>query len=343
MTSNVRLAMVEHSHIISALLQLLLLLRNKGQSKMHDVRTIRTILCTINSLCLERNTRLQILLHGEGILLGILLQYLLSRQIDDVVRRRSARALRLLAQCNATANILLRLTLRSEIGDTNNFLASLHQAALYDPCLDVRGEATIAYTKCITCAFFRKHLLQKDIIDELNQILDKLAELANQVPTAAPEALSKTFQELVINLSTEEQSNNIRTTILRHDTYIKAVTELALCSNASYTTCTCIASTLVCLALDKSLNCDLLVTEPILKCLVHIASDDEFNIPSTQEQQETANQALLELASNTSRLKQLATHGGLLSALIRYTTNCIDETAKQSFKTTLLSRLIPQL
>mmetsp|Transcript_6055 Transcript_6055/g.9604 ORF Transcript_6055/g.9604 Transcript_6055/m.9604 type:complete len:595 (-) Transcript_6055:1278-3062(-) len=338
LTSRVRVAMVENSHVISALLQLLLRFSNFYPYKQH-AKAARTLLCTLGTLCLETDACLLLILHGDGMILSILFQYLRSAQVDEVIRRRSARALRLLSQSKATVAVLVTLKLATYEDEDSDFLTSLYQVARHDPCLNVRTEATMAYAQCVAYAFTEKSPLgEETFFKRLDQIMNNLVELSQKVPTAA-EPLAETFQNQVKKTSSEK-SRDVRVIILRHPSYLKAITDLALRPNSSRLTYNCITSSLICLARDESLDRDMLVTEPVLNCLVHMATNSES---AGQEQREAAVQALVELSSSTSRSKEIVTHGGLLHALIRYTTGCIDGNAKENVKKTLLSRLIPEL
>lgn len=341
LTSLVRTAMIEHSNVISALMQLLLRLGNLCPSKQYGKAT-RTLLCTLGTLCLESDACLLFILHGDGIILSILFQYLRIEQVDEVIRRRAARILRLFAQSTATITVLVTLKWTSYEGKESDFLTSLYKVARHDLCIDVRKEAIMAYAQCITYLFTESCSWSKEtFFQRLDQIMNNMVELALQMPAAA-EPLAETFQDQIKKTS-PEKSKEVRIAILRHPTYLKAMTELALRPNASRLIYKSITSSVLCLARDESLDRNLLVTEPILNCLVHMAKNLESTRQTGREQQEAAVQVLVDLSSSTNRSKDIVTHGGLLHALIRYTTTCIDETAKANVKKTLLHRLIPEL
>jgi hypothetical protein len=309
LTPTVRLAMAEHSGILSALVQMCSAHQQAGGRNM---KTIRNVLCTLDSLSLEADSCMLLLLHGDGMILGVLLHFLSTAAGDDVVRRRSARALRLLARDKAVPILL----------NSTNVLSALYHAALHDISLDVRGEATTAYASCVA-----------KVNADMALHPHVLACLVDLAAGPAQESVALAFKEQV-------QHAPNRLSIVKNSEFMAAMSCIALQRGASTTARELISSGLELLSRDEAMREELL-TEPVLDVLVHNARE--------QQQQEGASvmsrdaiRALLNLASNESTRKRLVTHKGLLQVLIRFTASCQDADAKENVKKTMLM-LIPQM
>jgi hypothetical protein len=278
------------------------------------MKTIRNVLCTLDSLSLETDSCMLLLLHGDGMILGVLLHFLSTAAGDDVVRRRSARALRLLARDKAVPILL----------NSTNVLNALYHAALHDVSLDVRGEATTAYASCAA-----------KVNADMPLHPHILACLVDLAAGPAQESIALAFKEQV-------QHAPNRLSIVQNSEFMTAMTFIALQRGASGTARELISSGLEILSRDESLR-EKLLTEPVLNVLVHNAREQQ------QQQQEGSSamsqdaiRALLNLASNESTRKRLVTHKGLLQVLIRFTASCQDAVAKENVKKTMLM-LIPQM
>jgi hypothetical protein len=299
LTPNVRLAMAEHSNVLTALVQLC----SQGNQ---NCKTIRNVTCTLDNLSMETDSSMMLLLHGDGIILGVLL-HLLTAAEDDVVRRRSARALRLLARDKAVP-ILLKST---------NVMHSLHYAATHDPSCDVRSEATNAYAICAAKVNANMHIHA--------EVLNALTELA-----MGP---AVTWVVLAFKEQVENPCN--RMAVVENAELMARIVGAALQADASTLLKEHVSSALEILSEDEKIR-EKLVTELVLNVLVQNARDDD------SATSRDAIRALLNLASTESTRKRLVTHRGLLQTLIRYSKACQDAGDKERVKNTILV-LIPQI
>lgn len=298
LTPSVRLAMAEHPGVLSALIKLC--------SKADCPPKIRrNVLCTLDSLSMETDSCMLLLLHGDGMILGVLLHFLTSSK-DEVIRRRSARALRLLARDKAVPILL----------NSTNVMQCLFDAAVNDVSIDVRGEATTAFASCAA--------KMKAGMPIHAQVLRCLAQLARG---PASESVAMAVKEQV-------QHPPNRPCIVNDAELLGALSDMSLRSSASTTSREHVSSAFEMLSRAETTR-ELLVIDPVLNALIQ----------NTQTEGSTcrdAVSALLNLASAESTRKRLVTHTGLLQALIRYTAACQDAGDKESVKTTMLM-LIPQL
>lgn len=298
LTPNVRLAMTEHSGILTALVQLC-------SKSSQNVKTTRNVMCTIDNLSMETDACMMLLLHGDGMILGVLLHFLSAAE-DDVIRRRSARALRLLARDKAVPILL----------NSTNVMRSLHFSALHDPSFDVRGEASTAYASCASKVNAAMTIHK--------EVLLALTELATG---PAPASVALAFKEQV------RHSVN-RKAIMENTEFMDAVVGSALQPGASTSAREYVSAALEVLSQDEPLR-EKLLTESVLNVLVQNAREEGV-------MSQDAVRALINLASTESTRKRLVTHRGLLQTLIRYSKTCQDSRAKENVKNMMLM-LIPQI
>ena len=298
-TPIVRVVMVEHSAVLTALVQLC----SHGDQ---NTKTIRNVASIFDNLSMETDSCMMLMLHGDGMILGVL-HHLLHFAADDIVRRRCARALRLLARDKAIP-ILLKCT---------NVLNSLHHVAMHDRNVGVRGEAIAAYASCAA-------KVNADMVIH-SDVLNALKELASG---PAPASVVFAFKEQVLHPGN-------RMAIVKHADFLETMVGTCFEPDAPPSVKECICSALEILSQDDRVR-DMILTESVLNVLVQNARDEET---ATSED---AVRALLNLASNESTRKRLVTHRGLLQTLIRYSKTCQDVVVKESVKNAMLM-LIPQI
>lgn len=319
LTPSVRLAIAENSGILSALVQLCSTQRHQQQLTSggpNNAKTLRNVLCTLDSLSLETDSCMLLLLHGDGMILGLLLHFLCTAGNEDVVRRRAARALRLLARDKAVPILL----------NSTNVLNALYFAAMHDASLDVRGEATIAYASCAA-----------RVNADLPEHSDIMACLTDLSVGPAQEAVASAFLEQVHHAAN-------RAPIVQDSEFMTAMMCIALQRGASTSSKEHISGGLAILSEEEELREDLM-TEPVLNVLVHNARESQQRHEGgvTNLTSRNSISTLLNLASsNESTRRRLVTHKGLLQVLIRFTSSCQDADAKENVKKTML-KLIPQL
>jgi hypothetical protein len=293
-----RLAMAEHFSVLNVLVQLC-------TRESQNVKTLRNVVSTLGNISLDYNSCMLLLFHGDGVILTILL-HLLTKSDDEVVRRRSARALRLIAR-DRIAPLLVQST---------DILDRLRNAALKDKNIDVRDEATVAYTFCVgkVCSDMLVY----------NDTLETLMEMAKGPHLAA---VAYAFHEQV-------QNPENRNAIIEKGEFLDIVARCGLSSPYSSTAAKeSITCAIEILSRDESL-CYALLSEPVLQLLVG------HSRAQTSSVREYAIKALLNLAATRTTHKQLVTHRGFLQSLISYSKGCQDIGVKEHVKRTMLS-LIP--
>jgi hypothetical protein len=299
LTPYVRTVMAEHSAVLTALVQLC----SQGSQ---NTKTIRNVASTFDNLSMETDSCMMLMLHGDGMILEVLRHLLLSAD-DDVVRRRCARALRLLARDKAVP-ILLKCTY---------VIHSLHQVAIHDRNVDVRSEATTAYASCAA-------KVNAEMVFHSN-VLNALREMASG---PAPESVAFAFKEQALHPGN-------RMAIIEHAGFLESMVGMCFVPNASSSLKEYVCSALEILSQDERIR-EKMLTDCVLNVLVQSAREGEETVA------QDAVRALLNLASTESTRKRLVTHRGLLQTLIRFSKSCQDVSAKESVKNTMLV-LIPQI
>ena len=301
LTPHVRLEMAQEPNILSVLVHLC------GQTK--NPKTVRNSLGTICSLAMEMDSSVTIVLHGDGIILNILLHFLASACQDEVIRKRAVRTIKLLAR-EKTIPLLI---------NSPELLQKLYESAVHDTSAEVRSEAAEAFSLCSAKidAEMPKH----------SEILACLIGLANGV---APEAVS-----LALDHQSRNQSNRI--TMGTNVDLLNALAFMALKESASSITREHVTQAFMNLSTEESVRNDMAI-EPVLRVLVRNAS----TALDHRELADTAVRALLNLASLESNRRAMVTHVGLLKALMGFASSCLDESAKKEVKKTILA-LVPLL
>jgi hypothetical protein len=270
-TSQVRLAMVDQSIVLSAIIQLC-----KGPNR----RMRRNLLSALDSLAMEPDSAMPMVLFGDGLVLNVLMMFL-ERTEDDTTRRRAARALRLLAR-DKTAALLSRVPA---------LLESLADAALHDPSREVRVDVAEAFANC--AAYIRAPMPCHDAT------LSSLAQLSSgPVPDAVAKALK---EQAMVPDNRPKMAANVD--------LLSALATLALRDHASNSSKEDVANALYQLSNDDG-NREKMTTEPVLKTLVRTCQNHQIR--------ELAISAILNLATVEATRKRIVSHPGLLNALVQF-------------------------
>jgi hypothetical protein len=270
-TSQARLAMVDQSIVLAAIVQLC-----KGQSR----RMRRNLLSTLDSLAMEPDSAMPMVLFGDGLVLNVLMIFLAEKE-DDTTRRRAARALRLLAR-DKTAALLSRVPA---------LLERLADAALHDPSREVRVDVAEAFANC--AAYIRAPMPSHDAT------LSSLTQLSSG---PVPDAVAKAFKE-------QAMVPDNRPKMAENVDLLSALAELALRDHASNSSKEDVANALFQLSNDDG-NREKMTTEPVLKTLVRTCQQGDIR--------ELAITALLNLATVEASRKRMVSHPGLLNALVQF-------------------------
>jgi hypothetical protein len=294
--SQIRIAMVQKSCIMAAVVQL-----SKGSNR----RMTRNILFTLESLAMEPDSAIPIIMFGDGMLLNVLMTYLGVNQ-DDTTRRRAARSLRLLARDKAA-------TLMSRV---EQLLDQLAFVALHDPSQDIRVEAAEAFSNC--AAFIRSPMPSHDAV---------LASLAQLSSGPVPDAVAKALKEQAL-------VPDNRPKMAESVDLLSALAELALRDHASSMSKEHVVIALFHLSKDE-VNREKMTTEPVLMTLVHACQQVSIR--------GMAIVAILNLASVKSNHKRMVSHTGLLNALVQFTASDLSSPSLRKDVKKLVLDLVPLL
>lgn len=298
-TPSARIDMAQNTEVLSALVRL----ASQGKKL-----TLRNVLCTLDCLTMEADYCVDMVMHGDGILLNVLKRFV-SQDSDEVVRRRSARALRLLARDKAIPLL---------INDTS-LMNSLASCALHDSNREVRMEAANAFASC--AAQVRAPMPQHDAV------LESLTLLAKETKVV-PDAVARALKE-----QADHPLN--RVPMADHFGLLAALATIASDEEGSLASKGCAMSALYDLSTEE-VNREKMILPTVLQALVTNALDREEEM---QQVREKAMATLLNLSTIESNLKQMASHDGLLKAFVQYAATAPD-TSKGAVKTVIMA-LVP--
>lgn len=297
-----RVVMAQNKQVLSALIRL---------ASQRSKRIIRNILCTLDWLTMESDYCVEMVMYGDGILLNVLRRLLLDES-DEVIRRRAARALRLLAREKAIPLLI----------NNGDLMEALALCALQDEAREVRTEAANAFTSC--AALVRAPMPQHDAV------LKSLTTLAREA-NVVPDIIAKALKEQALHPLN-------RIPMADHMGLLSALASILLDEHVSAVAKGYAMSALHDLAAEQK-NQEKMATPEILEALVTNALDrnDEMS-----EIREFAMKALLSLSSIESNRKQMAAHDGLLKAFVQYAATTPEEECKRAVKTVIMN-LVPLL
>lgn len=269
------------------------------------------MLTTLDCLTMESDYCVGMVMHGDGALLNVL-RRLIGEESDDVVRRRAARALRLLA-CDKVIPLLI---------NDSYLMDTLYACALHGSTPEVRIEAAKAFTSC--AALIRAPMPQHDAI------LKSLTSLATG-QTVAPEIVAKALKEQAVHPLN-------RVPMAGHRGLLEALAVFATREDVSTTTREYVTGALYDLSCEE-MNRETMATPAILKALVENAMDRNHDTRTIRDQ---ALNSLLNLSSMKSNQKRMANHEGLLKVLVQYAATAPGEESKQAVKKVIMA-LVPLL
>jgi hypothetical protein len=301
-TPSVRIAMLQNNEMLTALVRL----ANCNR------RTTRNMLFTLDCLTMESDYCVAMVMHGDGVLLNVL-RRLIGEESDEVVRRRAARALRLLA-CDKAIPLLIH---------DSNLMNTLYTSALYDSTREVRIEAAKAFTSC--AALIRAPMPQHDAI------LKSLTNLATG-PTVVPEVIAKALKEQALHPLN-------RVPMADHRGLLEALATIATQENGWTAAKEYAMGALYDLSCEKENREKMAIAPAVLRALVLNTLDRNHD---THAIRVLAMDSLLNLTSVESNLKRMANHDGLLRALVQYAATAPEEESKRAVKKVIMA-LVPLL
>ena len=161
-----RLILAQQPDVFSALVRM---------ASYNNRNTLRNILNTLVSLAMDTESSLLMVFHGDGILIETM-KRLVAHDSDVVIRKRAARALRLMARETSAPMLVHDFRL----------METLSHHALHDCNDEVRAEAAEAFARCagLITAPMSQH----------QAVLDALTHLACS-PLVLPEVIARAVKE----------------------------------------------------------------------------------------------------------------------------------------------------
>ena len=301
-TPSARVVMAQNKQVLSALIRL---------ANQWNNRTTRNILCTLDCLTMESDYCVEMVTHGDGILLNVLRRLVLEES-DEVVRRRAARALRLLARDKAIPLLI----------SDSDLMDTLASCALHDVAREVRTEAANAFTSC--AALVRAPMPQHDAI------LKALTTLAGET-NVMPDIVAKALKDQALHPLN-------RVPMADHMGLLAALASIAIQEHVSVVAKGYAMSALYDLSTEEA-NRVKMATPEVLEALVKSVLDRNNEMRVIRDH---ALKALLNLSSIESNRKQMAAHDRLLKAFVHYAATAPGEESKRAVKGVIM-KLVPLL
>jgi hypothetical protein len=293
---DTRILLAQQPDVLSALARL---------TSYDNRHTLRNTLNTLVSLAMDGDSCLLLVFHGDGILIEAM-KRLVTHDGDEVIRKRAARALRLMAR-DTSAPLLVHDT---------RLMETLSNRALHDTSNDVRIEAAEAFARCAG--------LIKAPMAQHEAILDALTHLANS-PSVLPEVMARALKD-------QASHPENRVPMAQRNKLLEALARIATSAEAPRT-----AKEDVCLALldlcSEEENQTTLATPPMFNALVQNAVGRREDHRSLRE---SSIQTLLNLALIPSNRNKMANHASLLQALLQFAAATADSNLKKKVKAVIL-------
>jgi len=304
MAPDTKVPMAEHPCLLDALIEL----TDDGNPK-----TKRNAVSAIGSLAIEDENSMVFVTHEEGVILQIM-QRLLEKDGDAVVRRRAARALRCFGRKDTVGMIV----------DRQGIVDALCRVATDDPTIEVQVEAVEALACYVSQA--------EAMSPYYGSIMDAMIKIAKSSPSSScMETLAKTMNTLACY-------ENHRKPMVNHRHLLETMTSLAIELSSTTLSREHTVSALHSLSCDEE-NREKMACSHVLITLVTIASDERGESSTAQL---NAIRALNNLALSDTNKKCMANEKGLLRSLLQYATISLDPTLKDETKITIV-QLIPSL
>jgi hypothetical protein len=257
------------------------------------------------SMAMDADSCLLMVFHGDGVLVELLKRFVVYED-DAVIRKRAARALRLLAR-DISAPLLVH---------DNQLMECLSYRALHDTSSDVRTEAAEAFAKC--AGLIKAPMAQHDAV------LDALTHLACS-PHVVPDVMARALKE-------QASHPENRRPMANRQNLMVALARIAVSVDASRSAKENACSAFLDLSTDES-NRAVIATPPTLEALVRNSVDRSEGHARIRE---CAVRTLLNLAVTRSNWKRMANHTSLLQALLHFAAATQTEDLKKEVKAVIL-------
>jgi len=304
MAPDTKVPMAEHSCLLDVLIEL---------ADDSNQKTKRNAVSAIGSLAIEDENSMVFVTHGEGVILQIM-QRLLEKDSDAIVRRRAARALRCFGRKDTVGMIV----------DRQEIVESLSRVAMGDPTIEAQVEAVEALACYISHA--------ETMSPYYGSIMDAIIKIAKSSPSSSCiETLAKTMNMLACHESH-------RIPMVNHVYLLETMTSLATNLSSTSISRKYVAKALHSLSSEDD-NREKMACTHMLITLIAIASDEKDECGTARQH---AIRTLNNLAQNERNKKPMVDAKGLLKCLLEYATISLDLTLKDETKVTILN-LLPSL
>jgi hypothetical protein len=251
------------------------------------------LLDVLISLSMDRDTALALIFHDDGIILTKLKRFL-KESADDLVRKKAAQSIRLLAH-GMSAPILTK---------DAELMYLLTDAALHDRCLQVRRESTDAFTRCAALVQANKSPHYQAVLDALTQLTRQLEHQSN----VSINMLAQAFKQQ----STYECN---RAPMVERIELLRMIAKLALSTEspvASEDACSAILN----LAMEESKRENLANEPKLLDALVANLFDNCVSVSANSTRKKNVVRTLILLATDPANRSKMARHSCLIQSMI---------------------------
>ena len=297
LSSDTRVLLAQQSCILTAITRM---------ANSLNRQTLHNLMNTLVSLTMDGDSSLMMVLYGDGIIIEVLKRFV-AYEDDAVIRRRAARALRLMAR-ETSAPLLVH---------DNQLMEFLSHRALHDVNNDVRQEAAEAFARLAG--------LIKAPMPHHDAVLDALSHLACS-PNIMPDVLARASKE-------QASHPENRRAMAQRENLMIALSKFAISDETSKSVKENVCSTFLDLSDDES-NRTVIATPLTLEALVKNIVNRSLGHARIRE---FAVRTLLNLAVVPSNRRKMAKHASLLQALLHFAAATQVDELKKEVKSVILN------
>jgi hypothetical protein len=301
LSSVTRAALAQRGDVLTCIVRL---------SHQATLQTKRNLLNALVSMTMDEDSCLLVIFHGEGMVLELL--KFLFFEMDDTVRKRVAKILRLLAR-ESSVQMLVQ---------DSKLMEMLSDRALHDPSFEVRSEAAEAFGKCAG--------LTKATMNQHAAVLEALTRLATS-PHVHPDSIARAVKE-------QSCHPENRLYLAKCDKLLDALAKIVVSPDISSTAKEYVCTTFLDLSNDVNTR-DAIVSQSTLNAMVHCAESRDDRQSRVRE---LAVQTMVNLANHPGNLQVMAKQARLIQSLLQFAATTSADTLKKEVKSVLL-KLAAQL
>jgi hypothetical protein len=320
---DVRCKLAQRADVLTAIVRMVGNINNRYNNSSGK-NILRNVLSTLCSLAMDPNSTNLILFHGDGIL-AEQLKHCLNYDDDAVVRKRAARALRLLARDHSPMVVLIQ---------NYQLLEVLSHRAMYDTNNTVRAEAQEAFARC--ASLIRAPMLQyRTVLDSLTKmaVLTTRHNITTNDEPCLPEIVTRAVRE-------QASHPENRRAMAQRTELTEGLSQILTCTEASPVAKENTCATLLDLSKEKE-NHDRLASPLILDAMVATLLE-RGQMGETERTRirirESIIRSFLNLAQSPTTWKTMASRTSLLQAMLQFasTTSNDQHDLKKQVKAVIL-------